>query len=330
MRTTTTARAWVRRARFATRGALRLIALAALLAVPLTAIGAGPSGAEAALADMAIAMTANPPTVSAGQNVNFKSIVSNNGPDEATNAYYAEHMPGVGSFVSVTTSQGSCNVDYPALSCEFGTIANGGSVEVDLVWNTPSEPSAVTNDAVVGATEEDPNSDNNEASATAEPCGTDCTGGWLADGGRVDGPPLGGDVTQSASIIAPRGVSGPVSSENTPDSPCQEPPGFDPYGEVFVVQVPGPMGKHAYTLRLKLVASDDPAVGVPPDEPLKDIDVVRACVEIPNCRTHRHNLASIPAGAEGCLFKVHRNRLTRNVTITVLDTGQDPPIRGGG
>jgi len=337
---TTSVRARLRRVRTSARTPLRLLALAGLVALPLTMLGSASAGAasirhaaspdSAALADMAIAMTANPPTVTAGQDVNFKSIVTNNGPDGATGAFYAEDVPEVGSYVSATPSQGTCSIDFPALECDLGSIASGGSVEVDLVWNTPAEASSVTNDARVGALQEDPNPENNDASATTEPCGTDCTGGWLADGGRVDGPPVGGDVTQSADIIAPPGVSGPVSSVNTSESPCQEPPDFDPYGEVFVLQVPTDTGKRAYTFRLTLVTSEDTSVGVPPHEPLKQIEVLRGCVEIPRCRTHRHNLASIPTGAEGCVFKVHRDMRTKNVTITTLDTGQDPPIRGGG
>lgn len=319
---------------------LRLVALCALMTLPLIAAAQGTAGAapllgtptpaSAALADLSIGMTANPSAVSPGQDVDFKSTVVNNGPDAAANAFYAEHVPTVGSFVSVTTSQGSCNFDYPALACEFGTIASGGSAVVDLVWTTPGEPAPVTNDANVGATTEDPNFENNEASATAEPCGTDCTGGWLDDGGRVDGPPLGGDVTQSADILAPPGVHGPVSSVNTPESPCEEPPDFDPYGQVFVLEVPSLSGKKAFTFRLKLVTSSDPTIGIPPNEPLNEIELLRGCVPLPHCRTHRHNLASIPEGSDGCLFKVHRNMRTKNVVITELDTGQDPPIRGGG
>jgi uncharacterized repeat protein (TIGR01451 family) len=321
------------------RTPLRLLALAGLVALPLTVIGSASAGAaargratpeSAALADMAISMTANPPSVSPGQNVDFKSIVTNNGPSGATGAFSAEDVPGIGSYVSVTTSQGTCSTDLPAVECDLGAIASGDSVVVDLIWSTPSKASSVTNDAHVGALQEDPNPENNEASATSEPCGTDCTGGWLADGGRVDGPPVGGDVTQSADILAPPGVKGPVSSVNTSQSPCTEPPGFDPYGEVFVLQVPAATGKHAYTFRLTLVTSEDTEVGVPPHEPLKRIEVIRGCVEMPRCLTQRHNLTSIPKGAEGCIFKVHRSMRTKNVTITTLDTGQDPPIRGGG
>ena len=337
---TTWVRARLRRVRAAGRTPLRVLAMAGLVALPLTMLGSSAAGAasvglasspkSAALADMAISMTANPPSVSPGQNVDFKSIVTNNGPYGATGAFYAQDTPEGGSFVSIGASQGTCSTDLPAVECDLGSIASGGSVVVDFVWATPAESSSVENDAHVGALQEDPNPANNEASATSEPCGTGCTGGWISDGGRVDGPPVGGDVTQSADILAPPGVSGPVSSVNTAESPCQEPPGFDPYGEVFVLQVPAATGKRAYMFRLTLVTSEDSAVGVPPGEPLNDIEVVRACVEIPRCLTHQHKLRAIPPGAEGCIFGVHRNKHTQNVLITTLDTGQDPPIRGGG
>ena len=39
---------------------------------------------------------------------------------------------------------------------------------------------------------------------------------------------------------------------------------------------------------------------------------------------------SIPEGYQGCVYNVRRDAYTKVVTISELDTGQDPPIRGGG
>jgi hypothetical protein len=122
-----------------------------------------------------------------------------------------------------------------------------------------------------------------------------------------------------------------VSSTNTGTSPCQEPPGFETYGKVFVVEVPAAPGSRVYLNRYRFVTSADPSVGVPPHERLNQIKLLRTCIEIPRCLFPRHKkLSSIPAGFQGCVYRVHRNRTTKVVTISELDTGNDPPIRGGG
>jgi len=319
---------------------LRALALTAFVSLSITALVSPPSFASPVggsvwttaegSADVSIALTANPGEVTPGQRVNFKSVVANAGPDRATHVKLVEDLPGSGSLFEVDPAQGACSVQPSTITCKLGSIRAGKSVEVDLVWFTPTKPTGLFTQAIVSADQGDPNGDNNQASAGSQPCLTDCTGGWVPDGGQVDGPPVGGDVTQSADIVAPPGVRGPLSSQNQSESPCQEPPDFVHYGQVFVVEVPAATGTRAYTFRLTLVTSEDPEVGVPPHEPLKDIEVIRGCVELPHCLTSHHNLRSIPKGADGCIFKVRRDMRTKDVVITTLDTGQDPPIRGGG
>ena len=79
-----------------------------------------------------------------------------------------------------------------------------------------------------------------------------------------------------------------------------------------------------------LISSNDPSIGVPFKEPLGDIKLLRQCVEIPRCLNDKKTLRSIPPGFQGCIHRVRRSTTTRVVTIAELDTGNDPPIRGGG
>jgi uncharacterized repeat protein (TIGR01451 family) len=281
-------------------------------------------------ADVGVSLAAKPQSVSPGQNVEFASTVTNYGPAAATNVQLFEGLPSNGTFVSATPSQGSCQLGEGGVFCSLGTLSSDASATVGVVVTTPSEPASVSSNVEVSADQFDPNGDNNSAGATADPCTTDCTGGWVNDGGTVAGPPIGGDVTQSATIIAPRGVHGPVSSTNSETSPCQEPPTFETYGRVFIVEGPVATGRHVYLNRYRFVTSTDPSIGVPPHEPLRNIKLLRMCVEIPRCLIPHRRLASIPSGFLGCVYKVHRNRLTKVVTISELDTGNDPPIRGGG
>jgi len=280
-------------------------------------------------ADVGVSMSAQPGTVSPGATVLFHSEVVNNGPEGATDVQFGDDISSNGSIVSATSSQGSCSIDSQFVNCGLGALSSGGSATVDVQVRTPGEPATVSSDGTVSAFQPDPNPDNNQASASTQPC-TDCTGGFVSGGGRVQGPPIGGDVTQSASFQAPSSVTGQITSQLLSQSPCTEPPDVETYGAVFLVEAPAASGKQVYTDRYKLVTSEDTTVGVPPHEPLKHITLLRGCIELPRCLSTKRTRSSIPAGFEGCIFKVHRDMRTKNVTITTLDTGQDPPIRGGG
>jgi uncharacterized repeat protein (TIGR01451 family) len=280
-------------------------------------------------ADVGISMAPQPSTVSPGATVLFHSDVVNNGPEDATNVNVGDDISSNGAIVSASASQGECSIDGQHVSCGLGGLSSGGDATVDVQVKTPGQPASVSSDGTVSAFQPDPNPDNNQASASTEPC-TDCTGGFVSGGGRVTGPPIGGDVTQSASFQAPSSVTGQITSETVSQSPCTEPPDFETYGEVFLVDAPAASGRQVYTDRYKMVTSVDTTVGVPPHEPLKHITLLRGCIELPRCLSTKRTRSSIPSGFEGCIFKVHRDMRTKIVTISELDTGNDPPIRGGG
>jgi len=287
------------------------------------------TGGEGEGADVGVSTSAQPATVSPGATVLFHSDVVNNGPENATDVQFGDDISSNGSIVSVTPSRGSCSVDGDFVSCEIGGLSSGAGATVDVQVQTPGEPGSVSSDATVSAFQSDPNPDNNEASASTEPC-SDCSGGYVSRGGRVTGPPIGGDVTQSASFQAPSSVTGQITSQNLADSPCAEPPGFESYGDVFLVEAPAITGNKVYVERFKLITSADSSVGVPPHEPLSDVTLLRGCIEIPQCLSGKRMRDSIPSGFEGCVRRVHRNNQTKIVTIVEFDTGNDPPIRGGG
>jgi uncharacterized repeat protein (TIGR01451 family) len=307
--------------------------LAIAIVVVAALAGAGTALAyDDGSADVGVSLTAKPASVTPGQNVEFESIVTNDGPNTATNVELFETLPDSVDFVEATATQGSCEPgEGPSVFCSLGSIGDGGSVTVSVVVTTPSEGfEGISSHVEVSADQFDPNTENNSDGDSAGPCSTECTGGWLDVGGRLDGPPIGDGVTQSATLIAPAGVHGPVSSFNTSESPCDEPPDFETYGKVFIVDGPAATKGRAYLNRFKFVTSEDTSVGVPPHEPLKDVTLLRKCVEIPRCLGRHHNTSSIPSGFEGCVYKVHRDMRTKVVTISELDTGDDPPIRGGG
>jgi uncharacterized repeat protein (TIGR01451 family) len=305
---------------------------AATLVIATLAGSGVASGSTAAdgSADVGVVLAALPPNVSPGQLLNFQPTITNAGPDDATGVQLSETVPEGLTIVETDPSQGECGQDGNLVTCDMGTISSGGSGSVDVVVRTPGSFKALVAKAHVSADQSDPNGDNNDGKATARSCTRDCTGAWFDDGGTVAGPKIRHYVTQSATLTAPTGVHGPVSSQNLTESPCQEPPDFETYGQVFDVNGPEATEGRVYKNKFTLITSKDTSVGVPPGEPLGKVTLERSCVVLPRCLSRAQDIKSIPPGFQGCVYRVFRDPYNKNVTIGELDTGQDPPIRGGG
>src|SRR5207249_1720154 len=112
-------------------------------------------------ADLAISKTDSPDPVIAGTNLTYTITVTNNGPGAATSVTMTDPLPGTVTFVSATPSQGTCS-GTSTVSCNLGTLVNGGSATVTIVV-TPTQAGGISNTASVAANEFDPNPDNNSA-----------------------------------------------------------------------------------------------------------------------------------------------------------------------
>ena len=93
----------------------------------------------------------------------YTLTVSNNGPEDATGVTLTDTLPGVLSFVSVFTTQGSCSEASGTVNCDFGNIANGVSVTVTIFVTSPSLSQPVSNTAAIFATSPDSLTNNNTA-----------------------------------------------------------------------------------------------------------------------------------------------------------------------
>jgi uncharacterized repeat protein (TIGR01451 family) len=124
----------------------------------------------APLIDLAIAKSGSPATQTLGDgNITWTIVVTNNGPNTATGVMISDPMPAGNTFVSVSTTQGTCT-GGAILSCSLGTIASGGTVTITLV-TTPSTVGAQTNTVNVVGNETESNTANNTASATVQTVG---------------------------------------------------------------------------------------------------------------------------------------------------------------
>ena len=127
--------------------------------VTITVAGAG------ALANVGVAASA-PPTIAIGTPFAFTINVSNAGPAAATNVVLQDTLPEGATFVSATTSSGSCTQANGLVRCTLGTLAGGGTATISVTVN-PTIAGPHQNTAVVSADQADPVATNNTAVTTA-------------------------------------------------------------------------------------------------------------------------------------------------------------------
>jgi uncharacterized repeat protein (TIGR01451 family) len=132
--------------------------------------GSGESSASTcvqALVDLAVTKSGSPATQELGAgNITWTMVVTNNGPSTATGVTISDPMPTGNTYVSSSSTQGSCT-GGPTLNCDIGTMAAGATVTITLI-TTPSAEGPQTNTVTVTGDRPDTNPDNNMASATVQ------------------------------------------------------------------------------------------------------------------------------------------------------------------
>ena len=122
-------------------------------------------GGGATFADLGIVKTDSPDPVRAGQDLTYTLVVTNRGPNGATNVTVTDPLPASVSLVSATPSQGGCS--GTPLTCLLGGLPAGNSATISIVVSVSAAAvPAITNTASVTATETDPNPGDNAASAS--------------------------------------------------------------------------------------------------------------------------------------------------------------------
>jgi uncharacterized repeat protein (TIGR01451 family) len=120
-----------------------------------------------ALVDLSISKSGSPATQVLGSgNITWTIVVTNNGPDADTGVTIADPMPAGNTFVSATSSKGSCT-GGAVLQCTIGDMAVGESVTITLV-TTPSTAGNQVNTVNVTGNQPETNTGNNSATATVQ------------------------------------------------------------------------------------------------------------------------------------------------------------------
>ena len=114
--------------------------------------------------DLAVTKTANPVAAKVGDTISYAVAVTNKGPSPANGVTMTDVLPAGVSYVSATTTRGSCSGNS-TVTCSIGTLPENASATVTIVVKATAA-GTVKNTADVGPSQDDPDKTNNTASAT--------------------------------------------------------------------------------------------------------------------------------------------------------------------
>jgi uncharacterized repeat protein (TIGR01451 family) len=114
-------------------------------------------------AELSITQTDFPDPASVGGNLTYTITVTNNGPDTAADVSVMDTLPSYVTFVSATSSQGSCQQTGGVVFCDLNGLASGATATITIVVQ-PTRTGSIRNTANVASNEVDLNSANNTAS----------------------------------------------------------------------------------------------------------------------------------------------------------------------
>jgi uncharacterized repeat protein (TIGR01451 family) len=198
---------------------------AALVGVTLIALGAivlmvfTPGAGAGLTVDLSLEKSDSPDPVQTGDVLTYTLTVTNNGTGSVTNVSVEDKLPNQLDFVSVETTQGTCDRDGRNLTCELGTLGDTQS-ETITIRVRPRKEGNLSNTATVSALGNlDPNGGNDSDTETTK----------VTQGPSCGGKPAtilgteGDDVitgTEQRDVISALGGDDQVNSLGGKDSVC--------------------------------------------------------------------------------------------------------------
>ncbi|WP_329026244.1 DUF7507 domain-containing protein [Streptomyces sp. NBC_00690] len=113
--------------------------------------------------DLAVVKT-GPATVSAGGQITYSIVVTNNGPGNSTGWTLTDTIPA--DLSNAATSTPGCGIGAEVLTCTGGALANGASVTIQVRGTAAPGATVIENTARVTGEEDDPDPGNNTSTTT--------------------------------------------------------------------------------------------------------------------------------------------------------------------
>jgi uncharacterized repeat protein (TIGR01451 family) len=142
-----------------------VLALVAFFAALLIATPAQTAPSD--IADLAVTKTDSPDPVTVGATLTYTIVVTNNGPQEATNVFLSDRLPSHSDFVSATATGARCEGRGNNVSCNLGNLAKAATATVTIVVR-PTRAGTLENSASVDSPETDPVPLNDSATVTTQ------------------------------------------------------------------------------------------------------------------------------------------------------------------
>lgn len=123
-------------------------------------------------ADLVLSGTTSPEPVASGSTLTYGLTAKNNGPDPAVSTVLNQTLAAQSTFVSATSSQGTCTTPAVGasgnISCALGTLANGAMATLTVkVTVTAPAGTSITSSANLSSATSDPVPGNNGATVTS-------------------------------------------------------------------------------------------------------------------------------------------------------------------
>ena len=120
-------------------------------------------------ADLQVNKTDAPDPVSAGSALNYTITIHNIGPSDATGVTLSDNLDNSSvTFVSSTPASPTCTLVGGDVGCNLGTVSSGGTITVTIqvLVNSSTPAGFISNQVHVERSEFDPNSGNDDATAS--------------------------------------------------------------------------------------------------------------------------------------------------------------------
>jgi uncharacterized repeat protein (TIGR01451 family) len=146
-----------------------VLGLGAFLAALLVASPAQTAPGD--IADLALSKTDSPDPVTVDATLTYTIVVSNLGPQSATDVTVTDRLPAQVQFVSAGASSGNCERNGRRVTCEIGNLTpapNAGDTATITLQVIPTRVGTIVNTATVDSVENDLASFNDSATASTQ------------------------------------------------------------------------------------------------------------------------------------------------------------------